>query len=303
MISSAVAIPDHSPPELSPASSPLKRRPSSTFAAHTSKRLRLDSSQAADSVSLDYGPAESPDTAASPRRPRAQSPPRRKASVLTGAEEKKRGQRLFGALLCTLSQTSSRPASAQRRREDIEKRQIDRLKAQKEEREEERRRRREALAEKRKEEQARWDGECRRLRWANLRSMASFLQTTTEPRLYYCPWELRDEEKAQIRKQQEETERQIEREMAEQSGESPFAAVKPDEPSDAIATAKDQPDGLGPRPESVPEPRLEEAQDSPAKEKEAEKDDEQPDEPDEPEQEGEHHGEELVLGQEDDVIY
>ncbi|RMD40720.1 hypothetical protein DV735_g4413, partial [Chaetothyriales sp. CBS 134920] len=249
MISSAVAIPDQPPAELSPPASPLKRRPSSTFDAQTLKKQRLDSSHpgrnprllshSTDTVLLDYGPADVPTTSTSTSTStsarqttgRALSPPRRKSSLLTGAEEKQRGQRLFGALLGTLSQTTgSKPAATQRRREDIEKRQIGRLKAQREEREEELRRRKEALAAKRKEEQKRWDHECRQLRWANMRSMASFLQTTAEPRLYYRPWELREGEKAQIERQQEEVERQIEREMAEHNGGEPsLAAAKTEE--------------------------------------------------------------------------
>ncbi|RMZ83043.1 hypothetical protein DV738_g1317, partial [Chaetothyriales sp. CBS 135597] len=309
MISSAVAIPDQPPAELSPPpASPLKRRPSLTSDAHATKRQRLDSSHAtrnprldlshsADSPLLDYGPAD----------------------------EKKRGQRLFGALLGTLSQTtnSSKPASAAtRRREDIEKRQIDRLRAQQEERAEERRRRTAALAEKRKEEQKRWDHECRQLRWANMRSMASFLRTTAEPRLYYRPWELREEEKAQIERQQEEIERQIEREMAENNGESSLADVKTDESrggvreSDASiedrpvettaatanqapkATAEDRHDG----PEAKPEAKPDETRDDRVQEEE-ERD--EPDEPDKPEQseqptQDENQGEELVQGEEDD---
>lgn len=56
-------------------------------------------------------------------------------------EERKRGQRLFGALLGTLSQSSN--SAAQKRRADIEKRQQDKLKVQAEEYDELKKRRKE----------------------------------------------------------------------------------------------------------------------------------------------------------------
>jgi hypothetical protein len=73
-------------------------------------------------------------------------------------EERKRGQRLFGALLGTLSQSSS--SAAQKRRADIEKRQQDKLKLQDEEYGEKKRKRREELVSQRKLQQKDFDREA-----------------------------------------------------------------------------------------------------------------------------------------------
>ena len=70
-------------------------------------------------------------------------------------EERKRGQRLFGALLGTLSQSSS--STAQRRRTDIEKKQQAKLKLQAEEHDEKSKQRLEALMEVRRREQKKYN--------------------------------------------------------------------------------------------------------------------------------------------------
>ena len=94
------------------------------------------------------------DLAASPStdRPVDRAPERRKIGQL---EERKRGQRLFGALLGTLSQSSSSTAS--NRRSEIEKKQQAKLKLQTEEENEKKRHRREALNAIRQEEQVKYD--------------------------------------------------------------------------------------------------------------------------------------------------
>lgn len=83
-----------------------------------------------------------------PSRP----PDRRRSGQM---EERKRGQRLFGALLSTLSQSSS--STAQKRRTDIEKKQQAKLKLQAEEYDEEKKLRLEALVEIRRREQRKYD--------------------------------------------------------------------------------------------------------------------------------------------------
>lgn len=70
-------------------------------------------------------------------------------------EERKRGQRLFGALLGTLSQSSS--STAQKRRTDIEKKQQAKLKLQAEEYDEKKKQRLEALMVVRRREQTKFD--------------------------------------------------------------------------------------------------------------------------------------------------
>ena len=70
-------------------------------------------------------------------------------------EERKRGQRLFGALLGTLSQSSS--STAQKRRTDIEKKQQAKLKLQAEEQDEKKKLKLEALLMVRRREQRKFD--------------------------------------------------------------------------------------------------------------------------------------------------
>lgn len=79
-------------------------------------------------------------------------PSRRKSGQ---AEERKRGQRLFGALLGTLSQSSS--STAQKRRADIEKKQQAKLKVQAEEYDEKKKQQLEALNVSRRQEQKKYN--------------------------------------------------------------------------------------------------------------------------------------------------
>lgn len=81
-----------------------------------------------------------------------QLPERRRNGQL---EERKRGQRLFGALLDTLSQSSS--STAQKRRTDIEKKQQAKLKLQAEEYDEKKKQRLDALMAIRRIEQKKFD--------------------------------------------------------------------------------------------------------------------------------------------------
>jgi pinin/SDK/memA/ protein conserved region len=142
MISSAVIVPE--PDDLSPTSPPQKRRQSSELYNESFKRPRLDTQ-----VSRDSNGNTLPTSAT--------SPPRRKPSITgSGAvEERKRGQRLFGALLGTLSQSST--TTAQRRRADIEKKQLGKLQQRDEEVEEEKRKKRHKLDVIRRKEQKVWD--------------------------------------------------------------------------------------------------------------------------------------------------
>lgn len=64
----------------------------------------------------------------SPPAPAQDRPAERRPNLQGREEDRKRGQRLFGGLLGTLSQSST--TAAQKRRADIEKRQRDKLKSQ-----------------------------------------------------------------------------------------------------------------------------------------------------------------------------
>ncbi len=143
MIASAVVVPE--PETVTRQTSPSLKRRQSSFDSETSKRPRLDTQTS----------QHSNDDARSPTS--AMSPPRRKASAVGSgaAEERKRGQRLFGALLGTLSQPSAK--SAHRKRDEIEKRQQEKLRQRDEELAEEKRKVRKKLDAARSVEQKVWN--------------------------------------------------------------------------------------------------------------------------------------------------
>ncbi|RHZ73847.1 hypothetical protein CDV55_107641 [Aspergillus turcosus] len=205
-LASAVAVPE--PDTLAPSpDAGLKRRNSSTTDPDPdSKRRRLSTQEDKDHPVADRKPSFS-DTA-------EQRPDRRASRQANGRdEERKRGQRLFGALLGTLSQRSN--TAAQKRRADIERKQQDKLKLQDEEYDELKKKKREERAALRKKEQRYYEEESMRTRHSNLLAMAHFLKTKSEPVLYYKPWQLRPEDEDLIRRQIEEAEATISRERAE----------------------------------------------------------------------------------------
>lgn len=112
-IASAVVL-----PEAPESPSPRSKRRQSSVSSSNSKRPRL--SIDANSRPQNGKDASPPLSATNDRRPE-----RRKSGQI---EERKRGQRLFGALLGTLSQSST--SSAQKRRGDIERKQQAKLKLQ-----------------------------------------------------------------------------------------------------------------------------------------------------------------------------
>ncbi|KAB2578964.1 Pinin/SDK/MemA protein [Lasiodiplodia theobromae] len=200
VIASAVVVPESSAPA-SPRDNPQKRRQSSVSEAG-SKRPRL---------SIDDTNNDSQD---GPRHQNDSPTDRRADRRRSGAvEERKRGQRLFGALLGTLSQSSS--TAAQRRRADIDKKQQEKLKLQAQEFDQRKKQRLEELMVVRRREQKKFDEQTMRIRHSNILAQAHFLQTKTEPKLFYKPWELRPEEEDIIKAQVEEAEASIERELAE----------------------------------------------------------------------------------------
>ncbi|CCU81643.1 pinin/SDK/memA domain-containing protein [Blumeria hordei DH14] len=119
-------------------------------------------------------------------------------------EEKKRGQRLFGGLLSTLSQSS--PNGQQRRRLEIEKRQLERAKIRKVQDNVNKVERIAKLNAARIKEQSKFKKETANpekfhIQKANVLAMANFLCTKTEPRLYYKPWELLPEQEEKVKSQ------------------------------------------------------------------------------------------------------
>jgi hypothetical protein len=130
-------VPESAEQPGSPSGS-VKRRQSSVL-EQNAKRPRLGQ--------FDSTAAGSPDST-----PADRASDRRKSGQL---EERKRGQRLFGALLGTLSQSSS--STAQKRRTDIERKQQAKLKLQADEFDEKKKRRLDAIMDFRRQEQKKYD--------------------------------------------------------------------------------------------------------------------------------------------------
>jgi hypothetical protein len=150
-IASAVILPD---PE--PSKSPPSKRRQSSPSDSTSKRPRLshDGSIGSPTTLRDSPQPIDPSRDAPPETKRDLISERRKSSV---QEERKRGQRLFGGLLSTLSQTT--PNGQQKRRLEIEKRQQEKAKQQKAEDEIRRKEQRAKLDVIRKAEQVKFNEE------------------------------------------------------------------------------------------------------------------------------------------------
>jgi len=216
IVASAIVVPDA--PEIAPNSAspgPSLKRRQSSISENDSKRPRLS----IDGSNEQSGSAPVEDERRASRRKSGQ------------LEERKRGQRLFGALLGTLSQSSS--SAAQKRRVDIEKRQQAKLKQQAEEDSQRQRERLEGLKAIRQREQKKFDEKSMRIRHSNLLSMANFLQTKTEPRLYYKPWELLPEQEEQLNQQLDEAQATIDQELegferrrAEDRAEEPMSSTE-----------------------------------------------------------------------------
>lgn len=126
-------------------------------------------------------------------------------------DEKKRSQRLFGALLGPQKPTSV----AQKRRAEIEDRKREEAKRKEEELSKREEARLRSTRERRRREQREVDEVGMRLRHANLLATANFLSTAAEPKLFYRPWDLRPDEEERIKRQREDAEELVEGELQE----------------------------------------------------------------------------------------
>ncbi|KAK1773401.1 pinin/SDK/memA/ protein conserved region-domain-containing protein [Copromyces sp. CBS 386.78] len=127
-------------------------------------------------------------------------------------EEKKRGRRLFGGLLNTLSQTTPNKAH-QHRRKEIERRQQERVQQQ---RVEDDRRRTDLLAERRsfrETKQVDFEERMMHRRHEKMLILAHSLRTVSEPVVYYKPWELTKEQEGIVDEQIREAEETIAKEV------------------------------------------------------------------------------------------
>ncbi|KAL1866826.1 hypothetical protein VTK73DRAFT_4475 [Phialemonium thermophilum] len=141
------------------------------------------------------------------RRASLSGPDRKRSFAL---EEKKRGQRLFGNLMSTISRSTVNPQ--QQKRLEIERRQQERAQKQ---RAEDDKRRSEKLAKilrVRKIEQVKFDEQVMQTRHTNMLALAHSLQTRSQPRLYYRPWEFTRAQEDIIEEQIQTAKDNIERE-------------------------------------------------------------------------------------------
>ncbi|AEO69248.1 uncharacterized protein THITE_155901 [Thermothielavioides terrestris NRRL 8126] len=171
-----------------------KATPELTEEDTAGKRLKLDDGNEdvpnLNAHATEPEPEREPGARRSPeaRRPSASGgPPIRRAVSL---EEKKRGQRLFGGLVSTLSRTTA--GSQQQRRLEIERRQHE------------------------KAQQRRAEDEKRRAeRLAQLKRTRQIEQIKLEEQAYYIPWELTKEQEETIKEQIRAAEDMIDRETRE----------------------------------------------------------------------------------------
>lgn len=219
-LASAVAVPDQG--DIQQSQDPIYKRRNSSVTDRNSKRRRLSADGDASPQSQRQQPSQSP---TSERERKREIPAERKPGQRGGRDdERKRGQRLFGGLLGTLSQSST--SAAQRRRADIEKRQQDKLKNQAEEFDGLQSRRKERRDAIRKKEMPFYEREAMQRRHSNMIAAAHFLKTRTQPVLFYKPWQLQRRDEIVIAEQIKEAEAIISREVAEFESRYPVKAFE-----------------------------------------------------------------------------
>ncbi|KAF7194542.1 Pinin-like 1 [Pseudocercospora fuligena] len=220
-MASAVALPEDSSDV---PTNGLKRRHSGDEQAkdgdEDSKRRRTSSSGKNSPIATpteenaaekEQEPASTKVEAATQKQPAQKADDTRESRRKSGvADERQRSKRLFGALLGNLNQPSDRVS---KRRGEIEQRKKAELQKQDDERLEDRQRRIEKLAIQRKREQIRVDEENMRTRHKQMLNTANFLQTRTEPKLYYRPWDLLPDEEDRIEDQVRDAQAEIDKEL------------------------------------------------------------------------------------------
>ncbi|KAG4027202.1 hypothetical protein MFRU_032g00680 [Monilinia fructicola] len=241
-VASAVAIPKSDTP--TNVKSPRTKRRQSSVSEEASKRPRFSTEDSAISPSTLNSSAhvigsskhESSESkqplANSPERLRNSNPERRKSSV---QEERKRGQRLFGGLLNTLNQST--PNGQQKKRQEVEARQKERAAQRKAEAEDRKKEKIANLKAMRLVEQIKFEEESMRIRHTNMLSMAQFLSTETEPKLYYKPWLLSVRNEATIKSQVEAAGVLIEEEKSEWARRHPEQRLTIEEKVEAKVTS------------------------------------------------------------------
>ncbi|CAD0086777.1 unnamed protein product [Aureobasidium vineae] len=199
IVSSAVVLPDATPS--SPRRSPARSQTPEEARAGTKRRQSSANHDSPKRQRLSPSPDRS--------RKEDQAPHARERRPVKPIDEKKRSQRLFGDLLGGLGQTRPANSQAAKRRAEQEER-----RRQKEQELSERQTERlELLNLARGKEQRRIDEASMRIKHENLKAMSHFLTTSTEPKLYFKPWELLPEQEDQINRQREDVDVQIDQEL------------------------------------------------------------------------------------------
>ncbi|KAK2045646.1 hypothetical protein LZ31DRAFT_553144 [Colletotrichum somersetense] len=153
-----------------------------------SKRPRVEEGDHRDPPTTDSRPRDGDAGANTARR-----------TPLSKDEEKKRGKRLFGGLLSTLSQTNS--GSQHKKRREIEQRQHERAQKQRAEDEKRRTEKLARITEARWQEQIKFDEKAMKSRHAGMVAMAHSLRTKALPPIYYRPWKFTKEQEDEIHAQ------------------------------------------------------------------------------------------------------
>ncbi|KAI1826135.1 hypothetical protein F4861DRAFT_498212 [Xylaria intraflava] len=130
-------------------------------------------------------------------------------------EEKKRGRRLLGGLMNTLSQANA--GSQHKKRQDIERRQQAKSTQQRAEEDRLRAQRLSTLEDVRKVEQLKFDEEVMKTKHADMLAKAHYLQTRASPKIFYLPWKLTRTQEEVIKDQIQQVETIIKKEVSEVS--------------------------------------------------------------------------------------
>ncbi|KAJ2993278.1 hypothetical protein NUW58_g1887 [Xylaria curta] len=128
-------------------------------------------------------------------------------------EEKKRGRRLLGGLMNTLSQANA--GSQHRKRQEIERRQQAKSTQQRVEEDRLRMQRLSKLEAVRNVEQLKFDEQVMKTKHADMLAKARYLQTEAKPRIFYRPYQPTRKQKDTIQVQIERTQGIIKKEVSE----------------------------------------------------------------------------------------
>ncbi|KAI5840045.1 pinin/SDK/memA/ protein conserved region-domain-containing protein [Morchella snyderi] len=233
IVASAVVVPHNDDMDRSPPPKLLAKRRQSTASPESSKRARFNHKDHSSNgrelhyPSVDDGEdvagrggrnsrlkaEESEDESSRPsRRPSAGK------AAAGNEEERRRGKRLFGALLGTIGKFKQDSSSARARNSAVKRREVEaklqeKLKQQTNEIDERRKKEDQNVNLRRRMEQRGFDERAMQIRHNNELAQAHILQTSALPKLFYLPWKLLPEEEERIKVQVEEAEDSIAQEQ------------------------------------------------------------------------------------------